>query len=82
VRVEIDPNTRGCQGFRQVRTSRRIITIRLVFWCIMIYSFSVCLPCLLYPNGGSVTREIRVSYGKDPDLDSISTCLIYNIYLL
>jgi hypothetical protein len=31
---------------------------------------------------GRVEKKIRVGYFNDPDLDSISTCLIYNIYLL
>jgi hypothetical protein len=35
-----------------------------------------------YVQGGRVTRKVRVGYRNDPELDSISICLIYNIYLL
>jgi hypothetical protein len=45
------------------------------------FSLGTLLPYLLY-SGGRVIRKIRVSYLNDPNLDSISTYLIYNIYLL
>jgi hypothetical protein len=52
--------------------------------CVYYYllSFGVLLPLLLYLNGDRVTRKVRVSCPNDLNLDSISTCLIYNIYLL
>jgi hypothetical protein len=33
-------------------------------------------------KGGRVTMKVRVGYLNEPDLDSISICLIYNVYLL
>jgi hypothetical protein len=57
----------GHEGFRQVRTSVRIITLRHVFWYIMI----PWLRPSLYP-----------SFYYLPDQDTVSICLFYKIYLL
>jgi hypothetical protein len=43
--------------------------------------FTVLLPSF-YIQGGRVTRKVLISYYNDPDLNSISTCLIYNICTL
>jgi hypothetical protein len=36
MKVEIDRNKEGHEGFIQVQASRRVITLHPVFWCIMI----------------------------------------------
>jgi hypothetical protein len=81
-RLEIDGNTRGHKGFRQVRASVMIITIRPVFWYIMIYWVQdPFYPSFYTPRGVGFIRKIRVSYNLS-NYDSISICLFYNIYLL
>jgi hypothetical protein len=35
-KVEIDENAKKHESFRQVQTSQRIITLRPMFWCIMV----------------------------------------------
>jgi hypothetical protein len=70
------------QGFRHIWASRRITTLRPMFWCILICLLLVSSFPTFYIHGGRVTRKVRVCYPNDYDLDSISTCLIYNIDLL
>jgi hypothetical protein len=66
---------RGTQGFLdRIKTPRHVC-----LW------FMIC-PCSswsypsFYIQGGRATRKVWVGYYNDPNQDSISTCLIYNIY--
>jgi hypothetical protein len=81
--VEIDENTRGRKSFRLVQSPPKDNNCTS---CVLMYydmfSFGILLLRLLYSMEGRVTRKIRVSYFNDSNLDSISTCQIYNIYLL
>jgi hypothetical protein len=49
--VKIDENTKGHESFIQIQSFRRIITLRHVFWYIMIYWFQYPLPLILYVKG-------------------------------
>jgi hypothetical protein len=71
----------GREGFRQVWASVRIITLCLVFWCIMIHWVDTPVPLLLYAKGLGFKKKIQVGYNLS-DRDSICTCLFYKIYLL
>jgi hypothetical protein len=46
----------------------------------MLFFYALLLS--FYIQGGRVIRKVRVSDFNDTDYDSISTCLIYIIYLL
>jgi hypothetical protein len=45
------------QGFRQVRASQRMTSLRPMFWCIMICC-SLCPPTTPFISRGLVTRKV------------------------
>jgi membrane-bound acyltransferase YfiQ involved in biofilm formation len=79
-RLEIDGNTMRREGFRQIQTSWSITTLRYVFWCIMIYFFTPTIAFYIIRWVGLQGRSDSAMMRSD--LNSISTYLIYNIYLL
>jgi hypothetical protein len=73
--VEIDKNTRGLKGFRQVQASQRIITLCFVFWCIRIYWVWDPLPLLficIKPGGQESAADTVAALRNELDAKSES----------
>jgi hypothetical protein len=54
--VKIDENTKGHESFIQIQSFRRIITLRHVFWYIMIYWFQYPYPSF-YMSRGRIYKD-------------------------